>query len=764
MKKSFKINELGRSMVEMLGVLAVIGVLSIGAIQGYKYAFNKYNANETINELNLRANDISQRMERLIELNHVGNIDMEMGNITRTGYPIRARMHPQFIDFFEMFVSDVPSDVCKQLLQSNWDVPFSIFVNIVQYENDISICDQTETVEIAYEFHKDFLSPDDMEEAERHEIQRCNHDNNCKCGECSTETGLCESYCSNRETCSKNYEQPAYLMCCPNENVVNGICCAGIDENGQCCQGGAVKCCPPEKPLIGANGTCYSCDDNSRIDVTGMTTNCNVCENRFIQGNACVKQCPDGQFMDKDGYCRSCNSSTAYPVKGVEHYCNACPNRMVDYADPGAYCYLACDTAINNTQGKPLNGEYGNCYSCDVKSSINVNGINKGRCSQICPNRVLNGYMCVLGCSDPNKPLLVDTSGTCKDCNHPDKINVSFLQGECSALCPNREVKNGYCVLKECADGYFKDKEGACRSCSSATAYPVQGVETNCDVCPNRFVDYAYPGAYCYLKCDSEENGTQGKKLNGEYGTCYSCDVATSINVNGKNMARCSKLCPNRVLNGNMCVLGCSDPSKPLLADTAGTCKDCDYPDKIPVSFLQGECSTLCPNREVKNGYCILKECAEGYFMDKDGACRSCNSATAYPVQGVESNCDVCPNRMIDYAYPGAYCYLECDSEENGTQGKPLNGEYGNCYSCNTQSSINVNGKNMARCSQICPNRKLNGSMCNWAKCSEDKQLLGSNGTCYECNIVTPIKVASEDDCKVCLNRTYNNGYCTLIP
>ena len=66
MKKSFKTNELGRSMVEILGVLAIIGVLSIGSIQGYLYAFNKYNANETINELNLRANDISQRMERLI--------------------------------------------------------------------------------------------------------------------------------------------------------------------------------------------------------------------------------------------------------------------------------------------------------------------------------------------------------------------------------------------------------------------------------------------------------------------------------------------------------------------------------------------------------------------------------------------------------------------------------------------------------------------------------------------------------------------------
>ena len=35
-------NENGRSMVEMLGVLAIIGVLSVGAISGYSTAMNKY--------------------------------------------------------------------------------------------------------------------------------------------------------------------------------------------------------------------------------------------------------------------------------------------------------------------------------------------------------------------------------------------------------------------------------------------------------------------------------------------------------------------------------------------------------------------------------------------------------------------------------------------------------------------------------------------------------------------------------------------------
>ncbi len=37
MQKFFK-SELGRSMLEMLGVLALVGVLSIAAVAGYSYA------------------------------------------------------------------------------------------------------------------------------------------------------------------------------------------------------------------------------------------------------------------------------------------------------------------------------------------------------------------------------------------------------------------------------------------------------------------------------------------------------------------------------------------------------------------------------------------------------------------------------------------------------------------------------------------------------------------------------------------------------
>ena len=44
-------NQSGRSMIEMLGVLAIIGVLSVGGIAGYSKAMMKFKINKTIDQV-----------------------------------------------------------------------------------------------------------------------------------------------------------------------------------------------------------------------------------------------------------------------------------------------------------------------------------------------------------------------------------------------------------------------------------------------------------------------------------------------------------------------------------------------------------------------------------------------------------------------------------------------------------------------------------------------------------------------------------------
>lgn len=67
-----KFNELGRSMVEMLGVLAIIGVLSVGALSGYSKAMTKY-------KLNKQSEQISQLLDyTLINTEKLRNDNSEM--------------------------------------------------------------------------------------------------------------------------------------------------------------------------------------------------------------------------------------------------------------------------------------------------------------------------------------------------------------------------------------------------------------------------------------------------------------------------------------------------------------------------------------------------------------------------------------------------------------------------------------------------------------------------------------------------------------
>ena len=57
------VSQSGRSMVEMLGTLAIMGVLSAGAIGGYSYAMNKHRTNELIYEATKRAQWVGTQLE-----------------------------------------------------------------------------------------------------------------------------------------------------------------------------------------------------------------------------------------------------------------------------------------------------------------------------------------------------------------------------------------------------------------------------------------------------------------------------------------------------------------------------------------------------------------------------------------------------------------------------------------------------------------------------------------------------------------------------
>ena len=75
--------QFGRSMVEMLGVLAIIGVLSIGGLLGYRRAVNKYQANTILDDVNRFAFTI-------IERSPLSDGEISPADAVRTHFPVRS--------------------------------------------------------------------------------------------------------------------------------------------------------------------------------------------------------------------------------------------------------------------------------------------------------------------------------------------------------------------------------------------------------------------------------------------------------------------------------------------------------------------------------------------------------------------------------------------------------------------------------------------------------------------------------------------------
>ena len=92
MLKLTRKNESGRSMIEMLGVLAIIGVLSVGGIAGYTVAMNSHYANQAVDQARRLAAIVSGRRltnpsARLLDEELEGNFTMdtsETGSIKLT--------------------------------------------------------------------------------------------------------------------------------------------------------------------------------------------------------------------------------------------------------------------------------------------------------------------------------------------------------------------------------------------------------------------------------------------------------------------------------------------------------------------------------------------------------------------------------------------------------------------------------------------------------------------------------------------------------
>ena len=144
-------NENGRSMIEMLGVLAIIGVLSVGGIAGYSKAMMKYKINKTIEQITLIAGNVrtffstQKNYYGLPAAHYVKSYDIirkaklvpdEMWNDDKTslinsfGSSVTINASSES---FGITFSGIPQEACIELVTKDWSEssPFAVSIGDV---------------------------------------------------------------------------------------------------------------------------------------------------------------------------------------------------------------------------------------------------------------------------------------------------------------------------------------------------------------------------------------------------------------------------------------------------------------------------------------------------------------------------------------------------------------------------------------------------------------------------------------------------------
>ena len=110
--RNYKKSQTGRSMVEMLGVLAIVGVLSVGGVYGYGVAMKKHKANELLHQASMLATTISAQA-----MSNDGILPSTITSFGNTNYGTFSTTATEALDGkgFSIEISNLDGSICNQL-------------------------------------------------------------------------------------------------------------------------------------------------------------------------------------------------------------------------------------------------------------------------------------------------------------------------------------------------------------------------------------------------------------------------------------------------------------------------------------------------------------------------------------------------------------------------------------------------------------------------------------------------------------------------
>ena len=303
----------GRSMIEMLGVLAIIGVLTIGGLMGYRYAMNKHKANLILNDVSLAMADLTVQdpdggaiARQAVAFNPESGLAMESER-TEDGNNI-------------VYVNGVAKAVCQILIQIK---PTDAYENIYDGDlNALTSCSDNQTMAFG---SKDSDVPPVTKECQND--SDCDADQVCQNGQCVDKpepTDPCEDVeCFNGGTCNEG-------SC----DCIDGYTGTNCEIEPDC--NDSKPCTSPKQcenyicvcPMINTPNECQEVQKINGCDVLVNKTNATCGTNGFCSNGACtectlpkvVNAAKDGCECPKIANCKEYNDSTCECNKCEDGY------------------------------------------------------------------------------------------------------------------------------------------------------------------------------------------------------------------------------------------------------------------------------------------------------------------------------------------------------------------------------------------------------------------------------------------------------------
>ena len=409
MSSTILTNETGRSMVEMLGVLAIVGVLSVGGVYGYGVAMKKHKANELLHQASMLASSIAAQIasgKTDLALENFGN--SSNGSFSSVKGPDGSSNYQSGDDKFTMQITGMDEAVCKQMQAMKGGMVRSV---------SCSAPDANGKVTATLAFNKDLSSTpvasdynDDSTggKCEGAGYQWC--DGKCK-------TDCCDGKCTTGQTC------------------VSGTCMNSECKNSDCScstRGKNTSECSSEKPYC-VNKICVSTMEdapcwNGSSDCKG--TDAPYCD---VDNYVCMKE-PEGAECNSvsdcggSGYCVSYMDGAKGMCRStvVGHYCDSVPRE--------------CQPRTDGTTDAPYCVK-GSC-SKNPEGAVCYNNSDCGGDAPYCDE--FEGI-----CSKTPPPAKCDASSDCTNSDAPycfDSVCVSTAEGaECASASDCKGTDAQYC-------------------------------------------------------------------------------------------------------------------------------------------------------------------------------------------------------------------------------------------------------------------------------------------------------------------------------